>query len=879
MQLFQSVFHWYLAVTIIGWMSYPLTYRFFKNLPDRGIAFSKSVGLIITNYIFWLLGSLGFVSNSISGIIFSILLVGSLGIFLLKKERNNGFKKYIKEQKKYIISIEVFFLFLFLGWAILRSFTPNINGTEKPMEFMFLNSILRSPTFPPHDAWLSGHAISYYYFGYLIIASTSLITNTVSSIAFNLGIALIFALTATGSLGIAINLISSMKPSSQDNKNEIIRLNSAFWPGLLAPLIILMMGNYYGVLGIITNNGWLSNLTIPSVWYDYGDLTDINKVESISSLNNPPGLKYGNINFWDWLDIKQLDPRQSSIDSDRINWSLPNWFFASRVIHDRNLLGAETEVIDEIPIFSFILGDMHPHLLSLPFTITNIALAFEWLLFGKKKGSELNNKKIISWLGLDRLIFTSLILGSLIFLNTWDFPIYFFVFSLSLIIGITLSGGWHQIKSNWQKIGSAIGLIFVCSLFLYFFFFLSFQSQAGGILPNILFPTKFRQVVVMFGPVLFCMSIVLVWLYKSTKDYYDKKTALGVGISILFIFILFLVVSFIKVITSPEYDFILQPFSYSDAANLILQRRLINGFTALFSILLLCVGVGILKGLIDKIGLSGKLLPISAQAPGLISQHKKPSVLNDENLPSLFMLLILLVTGALLLFGPEFVYLRDNFGTRMNTVFKFYFQVWILWGFVASIGFIIMLRYINQSKKYLWVSLLIFVIVPGLLYPYGSLLSTTNNFKSSPSLDGMTYFSQYYPDDWAAIQWLKQNVNEVEIILEGTKGAYWVEGPSSRISMATGLPTIMGWVNHEGQWRGKYFENISNREQDIRFIYESSDWIGVSSLLDIYGVKYVIVGSHEGQWYPNLSMNKFERNLVPVFRQGSIVIYEYISKK
>jgi len=303
MQLFQSIFHWYLAVTIIAWMSYPLTYRFFKNLPDRGIAFSKTIGLIVTNYIFWLLGSLGFVSNNISGIIFSIFIVIILGIIWLKRSGINSLTYWIKEQKKYIISIEFFFLFMLLGWALVRSFTPNINGTEKPMEFMFLNSILRSPTFPPHDAWLSGHAISYYYFGYIIVASTALITNTTSSIAFNLGIALIFALSATAALGISINLLSSIKPKDPNNKENTIKLTSTFWPSLLAPLIILVMGNYYGPLGIISNNGGLSDFSIPAIRYDFGDQTGTSAFDSTDELDNPPGIKYGVINFWEWLDI------------------------------------------------------------------------------------------------------------------------------------------------------------------------------------------------------------------------------------------------------------------------------------------------------------------------------------------------------------------------------------------------------------------------------------------------------------------------------------------------------------------------------------------------------------------------------------------------
>jgi hypothetical protein len=48
--------------------------------------------------------------------------------------------------------------------------------------------------------------------------------------------------------------------------------------------------------------------------------------------------------------------------------------------------------------------------------------------------------------------------------------------------------------------------------------------------------------------------------------------------------------------------------------------------------------------------------------------------------------LLLLFTGLLLVLGPEFVYLRDVFGQRLNTIFKFYYQAWVLFGVAALYG-------------------------------------------------------------------------------------------------------------------------------------------------------------------------------------------------
>ena len=94
------------------------------------------------------------------------------------------------------------------------------------------------------------------------------------------------------------------------------------------------------------------------------------------------------MNFWAWLDLKQAEP-PAPAPPPAFNWNFGgNWFYGARVVHDRDLNGTETEAIDEMPAFSFLLGDMHPHVLSLPFVVVAIGLALEWLLWGAVSGSE-----------------------------------------------------------------------------------------------------------------------------------------------------------------------------------------------------------------------------------------------------------------------------------------------------------------------------------------------------------------------------------------------------------------------------------------------------------------------------------------------------------
>ncbi|MGH2523308.1 MAG: DUF2298 domain-containing protein, partial [Anaerolineales bacterium] len=271
-----SFLKWYLAITAAGLLALPLAFRFFRHLPDRGYTFARPLGLLTVCYAFWLLGSLGFLRNDVGGLLFAALLVGGLGLWWLGRAGWDALRAWLREQRAFVLGVEAVFLLAFAGLAWVRAYNPEIVGTEKPMEYMFINSILRSPTFPPHDAWLSEHAISYYYFGYVMVASLARLTGTVTSVAFNLGLALLFALTAVGSFGVVLNLIGLVRLEESKQKAERSRqtafrlLSSAFWPALLGPLLVLVAGNFYGIVKIAHANGMFANLQVPAVRYDFG---------------------------------------------------------------------------------------------------------------------------------------------------------------------------------------------------------------------------------------------------------------------------------------------------------------------------------------------------------------------------------------------------------------------------------------------------------------------------------------------------------------------------------------------------------------------------------------------------------------------------------
>jgi uncharacterized membrane protein len=217
------------------------------------------------------------------------------------------------------------------------------------------------------------------------------------------------------------------------------------------------------------------------------------------------------------------------------------------------------------------------------------------------------------------------------------------------------------------------------------------------------------------------------------------------------------------------------------------------------------------------------------------------------------------------------VYLRDNFGWRMNTLFKFYFQTWSLWALAGAFGVWHLMQAARRITRWAAYGLMGLAVLGGLVYTGTSLYSKTGGLASAPTLDGMAWYARIYPDDWAAINWLKQNVSGSPVIAEAVGGAYNIE--ESRIAMQTGLPSVMGWTNHEGQWRGAYYTQVADRPGQIQTLYQVRDWTTAKAVLDQYNIEYVIVGAEERTKYNPLYLPKFDQNMDIVFKSGNLLIY------
>jgi YYY domain-containing protein len=199
------IFFWWLVLTLLGLLTYPLAFAAFRGLADRGYIFSKTLGILLLAYFAWILASLHLVAFShLSTIIVVVVLLLLAIVLFLWQQR--AISKFLRQRWRLLLIEEGIFTLAFLLFVGIRSLNPDLwhiyLGGEKPMELAFLNAVLRSPSMPPYDPWFAGGYINYYYYGYIIIGALIKLTSIVPTVAFNLAIPTLFALTFTGAVAL-----------------------------------------------------------------------------------------------------------------------------------------------------------------------------------------------------------------------------------------------------------------------------------------------------------------------------------------------------------------------------------------------------------------------------------------------------------------------------------------------------------------------------------------------------------------------------------------------------------------------------------------------------------------------------------------------------
>ncbi len=238
---------WWSIYFVLGAVTLPLTFVLFKKFNDRGYVFSKILSLGLITYLMFVAGVfklLPFTSSTLLIIIVGLIL--SMVYYLKKADNYQQFISVINTHWKIFLFEEFAFFSILLTWSYVRGFAPDIEGLEKFMDWGFVNSALRTQFMPPQDMWFAGSSINYYYFGHLIVAVLTKLSNIDSAITYNLAIASTCALTFVSALSLSSNIIFTS--FSKLSKNTVLI------GGIFSALILTFGGNLHPVYKILKLN-------------------------------------------------------------------------------------------------------------------------------------------------------------------------------------------------------------------------------------------------------------------------------------------------------------------------------------------------------------------------------------------------------------------------------------------------------------------------------------------------------------------------------------------------------------------------------------------------------------------------------------------------
>lgn len=775
---------WWLALEAIGLLALPIALLVFQRLPGRGYAFAKPLGLLLGGYLFWLALSLHLLPNRPGSIVWVFLCIAAADAYILRR-RWPALRDALQERWAFVLAVEAVFTAVLFTAAHLRSYVPEVAGTEKPMELAFLNAAARSRYYPPEDPWFAGEGVSYYYFGYVIQAMLAKVAVVKTAVAFNLGLAGTAALAMSAAFGLGYELTSLLRAAA-------LRLALAVGAGAL--VLVGVLGNLEGAIEFGIANGVIGEDVVRRL-----EIKDLDQAKEGGSclLPEPVCVRYPN-------------------EASSVWW----WWRATRI-------SPEGDPITEFPFFSFLLGDLHPHVLAIPYVLLvfGLGLAF-WRWEGPLAWGTWRRRPLL-------LLLAGVLLGGLGFLNAWDIPTFALLLA-ALVLARNLAAPG---LAPWAALRAAAGFLlplFAVALLLYLPFYTGFSSQASGLAAVRDGATRPLHSALFWTP-LVAVSLPLPFVLLAGDGAGRGRgrvlAAAAVPAALLLLWAAFVL-------------------SDGGAAALVdaVGARGWNWLTALFFAAVLAACLLAL----------GRVLAVGEERALLVP------------------VLAALAVAYLLILGAELFYVRDVFSSRLNTVFKLYYQAWLLLAVGGAAGGAWLLlrwrprpRSAGELASLCWLTLTAVCLGAALLYPLGATLSRTEGLRRpGRTLDALAYAARAFSDDYAAALWLRQRAAPAERVVEGVGPQY---SAAARVASWTGLPAVIGWAGHELQW-GREGDLVQQRAEDAERVYTTASLAEAETILRKYGVIYVFVGAFERGKYPAAGLAKFEA-FPAVFRSGETVVY------
>ena len=360
---------WYLLALVLGAAAMPLTGRLFRRFQDRGWVFSKVTAIAVSGFLTWFLVAVKIIKFTTMTCIVVTLVCAAASLILYCREQKAGFECIPFAHLDLVYAEELLFFAAFLLWTYFAGFHPAAYGTEKFMDYGFMEAMMRSKTLPATDLWYSQGKINYYYGGQYFAVFLTKLSGAKVELTYNLMRTFVAGLA----FAMPFSLVHQMVTDRLGKTGSRWKKALPSVTGILAGISVSIAGNmHYVVYGQI----------IPFIRKLKG--------EEVSSYWFPDATRYIGFN----PDV-------------------------------------EDKTIHEFPCYSFVLGDLHAHVVDIMFVLLLLGLLYAWIK--KVRTTELSGESMSRrefWkkqLLMPQLLAAGALLGMIHWTNYWDFVIYFVV--------------------------------------------------------------------------------------------------------------------------------------------------------------------------------------------------------------------------------------------------------------------------------------------------------------------------------------------------------------------------------------------------------------------------------------------------------------------
>lgn len=658
----------------------------------------------------------------------------------------------------------VVFLVAAGGMLLIRGVDPAIHpqGGEKFLDFGLIQAVLRADTLPPEDFWFAGRPVRYYYGGSVLAATLTRLSTVTPGIAYNLALPTVFGALAVGAYGVG-NAIAA-GPGRTDPRVA----------GGLAAFFVVAAGNLATPLRILAARGLPREFVL-----DWGHVL-------YDGIRAP----YGDV-----------------VASYATEYS---YWWARYVIPG---------TADVFPAWTFLNGDLRPHMLSAPFLVLVAALAFA---IRRTPATQRRHR----WL----LVVATGVLGAyLTVTNMWTLPtvvglVWLAVATadaapISLYPAAVRSrvGERTGVSGELQRIVVATPIAVAVGVI-----------AAIGAAPYLLFHTPINRGIAVLPPGSGLGGLLLVhgiflavfalWLGPRLRAVATDRNRLAAAVTLTTVTLAALV------------------------------------FLAGYPSIAIFLPLVITALAIVRYGRGGYALVLVVAGATLVIAME-------------------LVYAEVYPFDPN--------APRWNTVYKVYHQIWVIWGVAAGVLLAAVLDYIRAgfASATDWraathpaiVSVLaIVVVVAAGTFPAAALGAHFADERSNPddidlSLDGLAYVEDSHPDIAPAIDWIGDRNGTPTIVTKpGTQIYGWTNAPSS----LTGVPTVLGW-DHEIGYRGEAI--WTERRRAVQLLY-SGDADVTTAIIDEYDIRYIYVGPREREAFSTWDYSQID-GVTVAFQNDAVTIY------